>query len=248
MEHNSLTYRFIGEKEKDQYLNFISRFENKSKDFDPYYFSSILDNVKEHYVETCNDGDHYRHVGAFKGDDLVLTISGHFPENTAWYMYNQFSTIQSESLASAIDVHVSTIKANMLLTEWGESLAIFNFYQRRSIKSQRQIDTILKRIKGKDYVRERYDIYHDAYYPPDEGTFRPNHKFFPALRGIGSLVTLYSLNQTERIKILSKHFDSYKTWYPTPDSNGEHTPFERAASTNCASGANMAPPEGFEPS
>lgn len=26
-------------------------------------------------------------------------------------------------------------------------------------------------------------------------------------------------------------------WYPTPDSNGEHTPFERAASTNCASGA-----------
>ncbi len=219
MEHNSLTYRFIGEKEKDQYFDFISSLEGKAKDFDPYYFSSILDSVKEHYVKTCDDGDHFRHVGAFRDDNLVLTISGHFPENTAWYMYNQFSTIQSTSLASAADVHVSTIKANALLIEWGESLAIFNFYQRRSIKSQRQIDSVLKRIKGKGYVEERYEIYHDAYYPPDEGTFRPNHRFFPVLRGIGSLITLYSLKQPERMKVLSKHFSSYNDWYPCSDSN-----------------------------
>ena len=28
-----------------------------------------------------------------------------------------------------------------------------------------------------------------------------------------------------------------RQWCPSPDSNGEHTPFERAASTNCARGA-----------
>ena len=237
MEHNSLTYRFIDENDTDRYLEFISSFNSKSKDLDPYYFSSILDNVKDHYIETCSDGNHYRHVGAFRNDELVLTISGYFPENSAWYLYNQFSTIQSTSLASAADVHVSTIKANALLIEWAESMAIFNFYQRRNIKSQRQIDSVLKRIKGKGYIEERYEIYHDAYYPPGEGTFRLNHRFFPVLRGIGSVITLYSLKQSERIKVLSKHYDSYKQWYPTPDSNGEHTPFERAASTNCASGA-----------
>ena len=39
-------------------------------------------------------------------------------------------------------------------------------------------------------------------------------------------------------------YDS-QLWYPSPDSNGEHTPFERAASTNCARGALSKPQRAY---
>ena len=46
---------------------------------------------------------------------------------------------------------------------------------------------------------------------------------------------------------MSTLFDT-KYWYPSPDSNGEHTPFERAASTNCARGVLITMTENYKKS
>jgi len=244
MLFDKLEYRWLGLNDQAIYEDFLMEFREESQES---YFNNILKTSVKNFQDFCNDLNH-KHVGAFYEGKLVFSLSGHFPNSSAWYMYNQYSKLETAGLLAGADVHATTMVALNMLIVHAEEREIFNYYQRRTVKSQRSLERIFSRFHDRKYWARRYTFYHDAYYPPGESRFKQAHQFYPPLIGQGSIVVLYCLNPLERQRILSTKYPEYNKWYPTPDSNGEHTPFERAASTNCASGANMVPPEGFEPS
>lgn len=205
MIHDKLTYRFLKTSERDMYYSFIKGFD-KIYQADPSHFLNYV----EENISFVKDPHECPTVGAFDGDQLVTAISAYYPpEGPVWYTINQFSKVGTGSLAEAIDNQTISIKAMAMLTRQPEQEGRFNFFGRKSIRAQQIQQRVSARIEKNNYLRLRYDTYHDGFYPAGVPIDRSGHNFFKAHPLVDSVIYLNCLKQEERVKLLSEKNPEY---------------------------------------
>lgn len=210
MIHDTLTYRFLTRADKDRYLDFVKSFEPMLEIKGPgYKFKETESPINIDLSLDDIEGPTYKIAGAFDGDKIVATISGYFAEGPAWFSFNQHSRINSNSLLSAVDFHITSMKIHRVLMQYAEDLKIFNFYIRRNLKAQRSIDKVIERIINRGYMEFRYERFFDGYYPIGTEITVAGHEFYRANPHSDSILVLYCLKQSEREKILSLKFSDY---------------------------------------
>lgn len=204
MVYNNLTYRFLDHSlDKDMYVDFIKSYGEVS-DYYIYYLNNNTSFI--------NNTDCVA-VGAFdKDENLVATVSGYYKDGPNWFLTNQYSKIESNSLLAAVDTQLVVLRMLTLLTHKFEELGVFNFFTRRQLKKQIQVDNAVLRIETRknNYPKARYNSYHDGYYPAGMPITVPGHDFWKATRA-DSIIVLYCLKQEERIKVLSKKSLDYNS-------------------------------------
>jgi hypothetical protein len=187
------------------YYSFIKGF-NKIYHADPSHF---LDYVEEN-ISFVKNPHECPTVGAFDGDQLVSTISAYYPpDGLVWYCLNQFSKVGTGSLADAIDNQTISMKAITMLTCQPEQEGRFNFFGRKSIRAHVLQQKISDRIGKNNYLRLRYDTFHDGFYPAGVSIDRSGHDFFKAHPLVDSVIYLHCLKQEERVKLLSEKNPEY---------------------------------------
>jgi hypothetical protein len=187
------------------YYSFIKGF-NKIYHAEPSHF---LDYVEEN-ISFVKDPDECPTTGAFDGDQLVAAVSAYYPtDGPVWYVLNQFSKVGTGSLAEAIDNQTISIKAITMLTHQPEQDGRFNFFGRKSIRAHKLQQKISARIEKNNYLRLRYDVFHDGFYPAGVSIDRSGHDFFKAHPLVDSVIYLNCLKQEERVKLLSKNNPEY---------------------------------------
>lgn len=217
MIHDKLTYRMLNSSDKDTYYNFVKSFThyyntrpNSALMFDPSYVGGTPSTLSFTTDQMFDDnGDHFGIAGAFDGDVLVSTTSGYFPDSPIWYAFSQFSRMDSNSLLSAVDFQITAMKVQNVLNAAAEEAGFFNYYTRRTRKSQRLIDTVSSRMIDKKYIEFRYEKFYDGFYPPGVKITFPHHNFFKTNSYSDSLMVMYCLKQSEREKILKAKFPEY---------------------------------------
>jgi hypothetical protein len=206
MVYNNLTYRFLDHSlDKDMYVDFIKSYGEASN----YYINYLRNNTSFISNTDCVA------VGAFdKDENLVATVSGYYKDGPNWFLINQYSKIESNSLLSAIDTHIVAMKMITLLAHKFEDLGVFNYFTRRLLKKQKQLDNTILRIENREnnYPKARYNSYHDGYYSARMPITMPGHNFWKATRA-DSIIVLHCLKPEERTKIMSNKFPEYKLVY-----------------------------------
>lgn len=216
MIHDKLTYRMLNSSDKDVYYDFVKSFShyyNTRPDsalmFDPTYIGGTPSTLSFTVDQMLEEPDHFGIAGAFDGDTLVSTTSGYFPDSPVWYAFSQFSRMNSNSLLSSVDFHITSMKVQNVLNAEAESTGAFNYYTRRTRKSQRLIDAVVSRTIDKKYIEFRYEKYYDGFYPPGQEIVISHHNFFKINLSSDSLMVLYCLKQSEREKILKLKYPEY---------------------------------------
>lgn len=207
MLHDKLNYRFLEASDKDKYYEFIKSFD-KIYHSDPKHF---LDYVEQR-ISFIKDHEQCPTAGAFDGDRLVAAVSAYYPdEGPIWYVMNQFSKVGTSSLAEAIDNQTISIKIITMLTHRPEQEGRYSFFGRKSLRGHQLQQKISARIEKNNYLKLRYDVFHDGFYPAGVPIDKPAHDFFKAHPGVDSVIYLNCLKQEERVKLLSEKYPEYAT-------------------------------------
>ena len=198
--YKNLTYRFIDNiKEKDKYVNFVKSFPIVSKT----EFKNVSDMIEETISYFSDEWS--LHAGAFDGDTLVASTSGHYLDfgETFWYSHSQFSKLKTNSLFLATDFMMVTLHLQKMLYFEAEKNHVFNYYTRRRLKQQLTIEKLIKWLESKDQISLRYHTLYDGLYLPGKDITVPNHKFYKPIPDAESLILLHVLKQEEREKLLN---------------------------------------------